>query len=369
MSRAKVEIDLKVLEENYRAIRAKVPSDVRMLCVVKADGYGHGAVPVARRLESAGANYFGVATIDEGIELRNDGISLPVLVMGGVMPWDETATLWEHQLTPVLADFEGLRRLAQDAKQRKAPINAHVKVDTGMGRLGFSLDELEGLAKALKSAECIRVEGAMSHFSCSEQRDAYGMAQISRFREAVSFLKAHAILPSLLHMANSGAVCQYPEAYFSMVRVGIMLYGSYSDSSLADKIPVRPIMKLASRVAYVKVFPAQSALSYGRTFITKRKTKVAYIAAGYADGIPRALSNKGAVLLHGQRCPIIGRVCMDWLLADVTDLPDVELGEEAVLMGAAGNDSITADEIAGHAGTIPYEILCSISRRTSRAYV
>lgn len=369
MNRAKVEIDLKVLEENYRVIRGRVPSDVQMLCVVKADGYGHGAVPVARRLESAGANYFGVATIDEGIELRNNGISQPILVMGGVMPWDETAGFWECQLTPVLADFDSLHRLAQDAKQREVPINAHVKVDTGMGRLGFSLDEMEGLAKALKSAEYIRVEGAMSHFSCSEQRDAYGMTQISRFREAVSFLKGHTILPPLQHMANSGAVCQYPEAYFSMVRLGIMLYGSYSDSSLADKIPVRPVMKLASRVAYVKLFPAQSALSYGRTFITERKTKVAYIAAGYADGIPRLLSNKGAVLLHGQRCPIIGRVCMDWLLADVTDLPDVEPGEEAVLMGVAGNDSITADEIAGHAGTIPYEILCSISRRTSRVYV
>jgi alanine racemase len=369
MSRARVEIDLKVLEENYGAIRRNVPPDVRMLCVVKADGYGHGAVPVARTLESAGANYFGVATLEEGIELRNNRISLPILIMGGLMPWDETDTLWEHRLTPVLADFESLERLAGHAKQRELPINAHVKVDTGMGRLGFSLDQLDTLAKALKGAEYVRVEGLMSHFAGSEQRDEYGMSQINRFNEAVGFLKSHAILPPLLHMANSGAVCQYPEAYFNMVRLGIMLYGSYSDARLADKIPVRPVMKLASRVAYLKVFPPQSALSYGRTFITRRKTKVAYIAAGYADGIPRALSNKGTVLLRGQRCPIIGRVCMDWLLADVTDLPDVAPGEEAVLMGVAGDDVITADEIAGHAGTIPYEILCAISRRMARTYV
>jgi alanine racemase len=369
MSRAKVEIDLKALEENYRAIRSKLPSGVQMLCVVKADGYGHGAVPAARRLESAGANYFGVATIEEGIELRTNGISLPILLMGGAMPWDEMRALWEHQLTPVLADFEGLHRLARDAKEGRVPINAHVKVDTGMGRLGFSLDELEALANALKSAEYIRVEGVMSHFAGSEQRDACGMIQISRFNEAVGFLKSHAVLPPLLHMANSGAVCQYPEAYFNMVRVGIMLYGSYSDASLADKIRVRPVMKLTSRVAYVKAFPPQSALSYGGTFITERESKVAYIAAGYADGIPRALSNKGAVLLRGRRCPIIGRVCMDWLLVDVTDLPDVAPGDEAVLMGTAGNVAITADEIAAQTGTIPYEILCAISRRMPRTYV
>jgi alanine racemase len=369
MSHARIEIDLKVLDENYRAIRRRVPPDVRMLCVVKADGYGHGAVPVARTLESAGAGYFGVATVDEGIELRDNGISLPILIMGGLMPWDETGCLWEHRLTPVLADFESLHRLARDAKQRELPVNAHVKVDTGMGRLGFALDELDALANALKGAEYVHVEGVMSHFASSEQRDEYGMSQVSRFNEAVGFLKSRGVVPPLLHMANSGAVCQYPEAYFNMVRLGIMLYGSYSDAGLADKIRVRPVMKLASRVAYVKLFPPQSALSYGRTFITRRKTKVAYIAAGYADGIPRALSNKGAVLLRGQRCPIIGRVCMDWLLADVTDLPDVAPGEEAVLMGIAGNDVITADEIAGHAGTIPYEILCAMSRRLSRHYV
>jgi len=369
MSHTKVEIDLKALEENFRAIRGVVPSAVKMLCVVKADGYGHGAVPVARRLESAGAHYLGGATVDEGVELRDNGIALPILIMGGLMPWDETATFRERQLTPVLADFGGLRRLGQDAKEREFPINVHIKIDTGMGRLGFSLDELDRLGRTLKVSDYLRVEGVMSHFACSEQRDAYGITQIGRFKDAVSVLESHAILPTLLHMANSGAVCQYPEAYFSMVRLGIMLYGSYSDTSLADKIRLRPVMKLVSRVAYVKLFPPQSALSYGRTFVTERETRVACIAAGYADGIPRALSNKGAVLIRGRRCPIVGRVCMDWLLVDITDLSDVAPGEEAVLMGVAGNDAITADEIAGDTGTIPYEILCAMSRRTRREYV
>ncbi len=369
MTRAKIEINLQALEENYRAIREKVPREVKMLCVVKADAYGHGAVPVARRLESAGADYFGVATIDEGMELRNNGISLPVLVMGGVMPWDEPGAFRQHRLTPVLADFDGLLRVAGDAAGRNVPIGVHLKVDTGMGRLGFSLGELKEVAEVLKRARNVDIEGVMSHFACSEQRDEHGFAQISRFNEAIDFLTKHAIQPSLLHMANSGAVCQYPEAYFSMVRVGIMLYGSYSDSRLTEKIRVRPVMKLASRVAYVKNFPPQSALSYCRTFITTHETKVAYIAAGYADGVPRALSNKGVVLLRKKRYPIIGRVCMDWLLVDVTDLPDLAPGEEAVLMGTGDNDAITADEIAAHAGTIPYEILCAVSRRMSREYV
>ena len=365
----RVEIDLKALEGNYRAIRGKIPPDVKMLCVVKADAYGHGAVPVARTLESAGANYFGVATIDEGVELRKNGISLPILVMGGLMPWDELKAVRQYGLTTVVADVKSLKRIVQDAGQNKLAISVHVKIDTGMGRLGFSMDEMHALASALKGARYVHVEGAMSHFACSEQRDEYGMNQISLFKEALGILKTHAVQPHLVHMANSGAVCQYPESYFTMVRVGIMLYGSYSDRTLADKIQVRPVMKLASRVAYVKFFPSQSSLSYGRTFTTSRKTKVAYIAAGYADGIPRALSNKGAVLLRGRRCPIIGRVCMDWLLVDVTDLSHVEPGDEAVLMGGSGNDAITADEIAGQAGTIPYEILCSISRRMSREYV
>jgi alanine racemase len=365
----KLKIYLNALGENYRAIRGDIPPDVKILCVVKADGYGHGAVPVARTLESAGANYLGVATVDEGVELRDNGISLPILVMGGVMPWDEERDFREHRLIPVVADFNSLERVAQAAAQRKLMISVHVKIDTGMGRLGFSMDELGTLVSALKGARYVHVEGAMSHFASSEQRDEYGLTQISRFEKAVDFLKSHAVQPQLLHMANSGAVWQYPEAHFSMVRLGIILYGSYSDPGLADRIRVRPVMKMASRVAYVKLFPPQSSLSYGRTYVTPRSTRVAYIAAGYADGIPRVLSNKGAVLLHGQRCRIIGRVCMDWVLVDVTDSPDVVPGDEAVLMGSVGDDAITADEIAGYAGTIPYEILCSVSRRMSKEYV
>ncbi len=369
MSHASVRIDLNALEGNYRAIRTSIPDGVRMLCVVKADAYGHGAVPVARRLQAIGADYLGVATIEEGVELRDHSIRTPILVMGGIMPWDETQSFWEHELTPVLADLDSLRRLATDAERRGAAIRVHVKVDTGMGRLGIGLGELEAVTAVLRTARQIQVEGLMSHFASSEQRDAYGMTQIERFTLAMDYLNRQGIVPTLPHMANSGAVCQYPEAYFGMVRVGIMLYGAYPDVGLADKIKVSPVMKLASRIAYVKTFPTGSPLSYGRTFVTDRVMSVACVALGYGDGFPRVLSNKGSVLIRGSRCAIVGRICMDWLLADVTELPEVAPGEDAIFIGESGNERITADEIAERAGTIPYEIFCNVSKRIPRSYV
>jgi len=369
VTRASVHIDLNTLEGNYRAIRGSIPDSVKMLCVVKADAYGHGAVPVARRLEAIGADYFGVATTEEGVELRDHSVRKPILVMSGVAPWDDTQTLWDYELTPVLADLDSLRRLANDAEKRGEAIKAHVKVDTGMGRLGFGLGELEAVVAALRSSRYIKVEGLMSHFASSEQRDAYGMTQVERFTQVMDYFSKQGLVPALLHMANSAAVCQYPEAYFGMVRLGIMLYGSYPDASLARKIRVKPVMKLASRIAYVKSFPPGSPLSYGRTFITDRATSVACVALGYADGFPRALSNKGSVLIRSRRCPIVGRICMDWLLADVTALPDVAAGEDAIIIGEAGNERITADEIAECAGTIPYEIFCNVSKRIPRSYV
>jgi alanine racemase len=371
MLRALAEIDLNVLADNFKTIKARVSGQTRMLCVVKADAYGHGAVPVARHLEMQGTDFFGVVTTDEGIELREHGITKPILVMGGVMPWDDVESFWEHRLTPAVADLQGLTRLVSAAANRRQQIKIHVKVDTGMGRIGVGQNDLDGLIAMVCTSDRVRVEGVMSHFSSSEVRDAYGLSQIDRFRDVVALLRKNGIEPEIAHMANGGAVCQYPESHFDMVRVGIMLYGAYPDRTLAEKISVRPVMRVVSHVAYVREFPAGSPLSYGRTFITKRTTKVACVAMGYADGVPRALSNKGSVLIKGRRCPIVGRVCMDFFLADITDMADVAdvaPGEEAILIGASGSNSISPDEVAEQVGTIPYEILCGISRRVPRAY-
>lgn len=362
-------MDLNALEENYRTIRAFLASKVRILCVVKADAYGHGAVEVARRLESNDVDYLGVATVDEGLDLRESGISVPILVMSGIFAWDDVASLFTNRLTPVVYDRATLERIEEEGLRHDEPLRVHVKVDTGMGRLGFAKDDLPFVAERIKEMKGVKLEGLMSHFSQSEKRDEYGMNQMALFMEALQSLRAADAYPEIIHMANSGAITTYPEAHFSMVRVGINLYGSYPAEELRERMPLRQVMRLASRVAVIREFPEGTALSYGRTYTTKKGTRVAYIPVGYADGYPRSLSNKGSVLIKGKRCSIIGRICMDWFLADITYLEGVEVGDEVVLLGRGDGQLITADEIAEQAGTIPYEILCGISRRIMRVYV
>ena len=367
--RARAYVDLNVIDQNYGAIKTLLPHSVKTLCVVKADAYGHGAVEIARKLESLGADYLGVATTDEGIELRNNGITVPILVMSGILMWDEIEHLYKKRLTTVVYDINTLQRLNEESLTHDETLKIHIKVDTGMGRLGFTPDELPVVIREIKEPYKIEVEGCMSHFSSSEDRDEYGFNQIATFNKALQLLKKNGINPELIHMANSGAITQYPEAYFDMIRVGIALYGSYPSKGLSRILHVKPVMKFSSRIAFIKEFPPGSSLSYGRTFVTERKSRIAYVPVGYADGYPRSLSNKGSVLINDKRCNVVGRICMDWLLVDVTDKDNITVGEEVILLGRGISDAITADEIAEHTGTIPYEILCKISKRVPRIYV
>jgi alanine racemase len=376
MVRTSAHIDLDALEENYRSIAALVSPATRLLCVVKANAYGHGALGVASKLASMGVRHFAVATIEEGRELREKGIPGLILVLSGIMPWEDVAPVVDYDLTPVVAGFDLLDRLLSFKGAR--PVGVHLKIDTGMGRLGFGAGEIETLARRIRDAgktgdgSGMRVEGMMSHFASSDKRDEYGFGQVQAFRAALASLKEKGIEPEFLHMANSAAICNFPEAHFNMVRPGIMLYGSYPDRSLRSGIALKPLMRWTSRVAFTRLFDPRSSLSYGRTFVTERETRVAYVPIGYADGFPRSLSNRGSVLIRGTRCPVIGTVCMEWILADVTRLGDagagdgVRAGEEVVIMGRDGNEIITADEIAERTGTIPYEILCGVSRRVPR---
>jgi len=362
-------IDLNVLDGNYRIIKSMIPSHVKLLCVVKSDAYGHGANMVAQRLESNEVDYLGVATIDEGIELRDSGIHAPILVMSGILPWDNVEALMDNNLTPVVYDMETLNKVKERARSFVKAVRIHIKVDTGMGRLGFSPDDINPVINFIKGEKFLYIEGIMSHFSLSEKRDEYGMNQIKTFNKVLRIFEENGIKPDLVHMANSGAITNYPEAYFDMVRVGISLYGSHPARGLSEKLPVQQVMKLASRIAHIREFQVGCSLSYGRTYTTKRKTRVAYIPLGYADGYPRVLSNRGSVLIKGERCSIVGRICMDWLLVDITDVDCVQVGEEVVLLGSSGNAFIHVDEIAEYAETIPYEILCNISPRILRVYV
>jgi len=367
--RAKACIDLNVIGQNFGAIKMLLPPGVKILCVVKADAYGHGAVEVARRLESVGADYLGVATTDEGTILRKYGITAPILVMSGMLTQAEIESFFKYRLTPVVYDFDALKAFQTASSARKETMKIHIKIDTGMGRLGFVSEELPDLIEHIDICDKIEVEGCMSHFSSSEVRDEYGFGQIARFKKALQILKKNGIKPELIHMANSGAVTQYPEAHFDMVRVGIALYGSYPSKGLSGILPVKPVMKFTSRIALIREFPSGSPLSYGRTYTTGKRSRIAYVPVGYADGYPRSLSNKGSVLVNDKRCSIVGQVCMDWLLVDITDEDDVAVGGEVILLGKGIRESITADEIAEHTGTIPYEIFCKISKRVPRVYV
>jgi alanine racemase len=359
-------VDLDAIEENYRSIGALVGPGVTLLPVIKADAYGHGAARVGLRLQSAGASYLAVASIDEATELRKSGVSCPILVLSGVMPWEDVRFFVENDVTPTVVSFESLERAA--AHRSLEPLKIHVKIDTGMGRLGFSPGDIGMLLERLGRMEYLHVEGLMSHFASSELRDDYGAEQVRAFRRVIESFRAAGVRPRFVHMANSAAICDYPEAHFTMVRPGIMLYGSYPDKSLRGMVRLKPVMRWTSSVCYVRTLPAQTSLSYGRTCVTERETRVAYVPIGYADGFPRSLSNRGAVLIKGTRCRIMGTVCMEWVIADVTAVADVGPGEEVVIMGGSGVETITADEIADQAGTIPYEILCGVSRRVPRLY-
>jgi alanine racemase len=367
--RAIAYIDLGTLEENLRVIESCVPAGTKTLCVVKANAYGHGAVEVSKRLEKAGADYLGVATIDEGVELRAKGVQLPILVMSGLFPWDEIEPVVKNELSLAVYDTRTLKRIVDACASFEKPLKVHVKIDTGMGRLGFSVSDMTLVGKLLKGARNIVCEGLMSHFASSEIRDDYGLEQVALFREAGSVLAAAGVVPDIKHMANSGAVIEYPEAHFDMVRFGISLYGSYSSRALAEKLHLKQVMKFATKIALIREFPAGKSLSYGRTYTTGKAERIAYIPVGYADGYPRSLSNRGFVLIKDTKCSIVGIVCMDWSLVDITDVDGVDVGEEVVLLGQGNTQIITANEVAECAGTIPYEILCKISKRVPRFYV
>jgi alanine racemase len=349
--RAAAYIDLRILEENFNTIRTQLPPDVKILCVVKADAYGHGMVRIAGKLQAIGANYLGVATIGEGVELRAHGISIPILVLSGLLPWEDLKPVLSNNLTLAVYDMGTLKKIEEECNLHNEAIDIHLKIDTGMGRLGFNPDRLILAIEEIKHSETLKVAGIMSHFSSSERRDEYGVGQVKIFEKTLETLRNHGISPGLVHMANSGAIANYPEAYFSMIRVGVNLYGSHAAVELKQKLPLRPVMKLTSKIALIREFPPECSLSYGRTYTTEKETNIAFVPVGYADGYPRALSNKGFVLVKDRRCPVVGRICMDWVLVDITGIDSVNLGDEVILMGSGVSDTVTADEIAELTGT------------------
>lgn len=361
-------IDLDALRWNLRQVKAKVGPTVKILSMVKANAYGHGAPAVAKALADEGGYAFGVATLEEAIELRQAGIHQPILVVTGVY-LEQLGQFIEHRLTPVAHDLEAVKLLDRAAQGRGAALNVHIKIDTGMGRLGFLPAEIDSWLPSLKGLKALKIEGVFSHFSRAESvQGDYTQKQLRIFQDVVARLRSQGVAPPLTHLANSAATITLPEAYFDMVRPGIMLYGPYPSPAMMSQIELKPVLSWKTRITQLKKVPCGTSISYGQTFVTQRESFIATLPVGYADGYQRLLSNRGEVLVKGNRAPVAGTVCMDLTMVDVTDIAGVQPGDEVVLLGRQGDQEITADDLAGWTNTISYEILTSISARVPRIY-
>ena len=363
-------VNLAAIAHNIDAARARVGANTRIMAVVKAEAYGHGAVAVSRYLEQRGAvDFLGVAIVEEGIALREAGISMPVLVLGAADAEHIRAGV-AHDLALTAFDDKTLLLAAEYAAQFKRTAAIHIKLDTGMNRIGVkSLTEFESLIDIFRHNRRLKFEGLFTHFAKSEERDGkLTHVQAKRFADFAKLARAAGFAP-LLHAANSGAVFTNAGAFgFDMVRLGISMYGYHPDLAQSGEYALRPALSWHTNVAHVKTVPAGEGVSYGHRFIAPRETVVATLPVGYGDGYKRCLSGKSEVLIRGRRVPQIGTVCMDQIMIDVTELADVKVGDAVVLLGEQGDECITADELARLADSISYEILLSVSARVPRVY-
>ena len=361
-------VDLTALVHNLTQFRKTLAPGCDVMAVVKANAYGHGAVETAKALIRQGVSRVAVVSIEEGIALRQAGINAPIVILGPLFP-EQFTDLFANQLTPVISDAGLLPKLAQAASPFDTPYPIHLKVDTGMGRLGLTQEEMATLFGSKGFPRTLHLEGLMTHLA-----DADGSAteatqeQLTKFRNVVGIVTANGFRVPLIHAANSGGAVRFAEAQFSLVRPGIMLYGYHT---LPKSVPVpdlKPVLSLHTSIAQLRTIQPGQKVSYNGTFTATQPTKIAVLPIGYADGVSRRLSNRGYVLIHGQRAPIAGLVCMDMIMVDVTKIPGAAIGDEAVLIGSQGVDRITADDIANWTGTIAYEVLCTIGPRIPRHY-
>ena len=366
------EIDLKALENNIRNIKSCIKNKAKWCAVVKSDAYGHGAVAVAQCMEKKEYVWgFATATVEEAISLREAGITRPILILGFTFPEDyEKMALLE--IRPAVFTTQMAAKMAEAAQKTGKTMKIHLKVDTGMGRIGLYDDE-RGVATACEIAAMkgLEIEGLFTHFARADETDlSPAKIQLSRYLNFRKALEDKGIHIPVSHVSNSAGIMRFPEANLDVVRAGITLYGLFpSDEVKEDPVFLSPLMELKSHVAYVKEVSEKTAISYGGTFVADKTMRVATIPVGYADGYPRSLSNKGWVLIHGHKCPILGRVCMDQFMVDVTDVPAVQVLDEVTLLGCDGEEKITAEMLGNLSGRFNYELVCDISKRVPRVYV
>ncbi|MCG6917173.1 MAG: alanine racemase [Deltaproteobacteria bacterium] len=364
-----IEIDLAALRYNFSKVRELVGPSTAVLGVVKSDAYGHGMLPVARELENLDVDYLGVSNCREAVILRQGGLKTPILLLLGIEE-DELAQVIQHNLTPTIYRSDVAMAVSAAALAAKTKISVHLKIDTGMGRLGVPFAEAPGFLELIKSLEGIRVEGLLSHFASADEHDkSFSKAQLERFRRILTQAQTLGLNPRYAHIANSAGVIDLPDSYLQLVRPGLMLYGAPPSQELHHPIPLKPVMSLKTRVLQLKEVPAGSAIGYGCTYTTSRPSRIATLPVGYDDGYDRLLSNKGEVLVRNRRAPVVGRISMCLTTVDVTDIPEVQPDDEVVLLGKQGEEQITADDIAAKISTINYEIFCNLGGYRQKVFL
>ncbi len=367
--RVEARIDLDAIRKNITTVQALNPPDRKTLLVIKADAYGHGSAVLAEKLDDL-ADYFGVAEIDEAVELRKSGVTKPILILGYT---DETEypDLLEYDITQAVYDVEKCRTLSRFAEKAGKKARVHIKVDSGMHRIGFLTDE-DGIRQAeeLFSMPGLSVEGIFTHSAKADEYDkTSAMRQYELFSGFVDALEKKGHDLGIRHIDNSAGAMELHSKGFDMMRLGIVIYGLYPSEEVDKSVRITPAMQLVSHITHVKTLPAGSGISYGHTFITNRETRVATVSAGYADGYPRAQSGTGRVLIRGEYAPILGRVCMDQFMVDVTHIPEAKVGDEVILFGSDGDQRISVEEVAAPANSFNYELVCNIARRVPRVYI
>lgn len=364
------EINLSNLDYNIKQIRQKV-GDKEIIGVVKADGYGHGSVAVSKVLLENGVRTLAIATLQEAITLREAGITCPIIMLG-ITPEMYADTLLKYEITPVTSSYENAAAISEAAKAAGKIIEVFVAVDTGMGRIGFLPDDeaVEEFKKICKLTN-LKIKGLFSHFATADEKDkTYAEQQLAHYNNIYDKLKKADLDIPVRTFANSAAIMEIPAAHFDMVRPGIVLYGCYPSSEVdRDQLSIKPVMSVKANIVHLKRVQPGFSVSYGRKFTTHRESLIATLTLGYADGYPRYLSGKGRVIVNGVYAPVVGNICMDQCMIDVTDVPDVKLGDEVVLMGRQGELEILADEIGEKTGTINYEIVCAFGQRLPKIYI
>ncbi|MDO8536110.1 MAG: alanine racemase [Candidatus Omnitrophota bacterium] len=364
------EVDMKALEHNYTQVKRLAGKDVQMMAVVKANAYGHGTVEVSKVLEKMGVNYLGVATTDEAVRLRDHGIKTPILVLGSVLP-EEVKVAKDRDITLTICNYDILKeikRLAKAEEDQGTRVKVHIKVDTGMGRIGVWHEDALDFVKEVSSEKSVALEGIYTHFSSAGRDEFFTGYQMESFERLLASIEKIWVKIPLRHAANSIATVDYKRAHLNLARPGLIIYGMYPKHTFPKLIKLKPVLSLKTRVVFLKEIPPGRSISYGRTFIAQRHTRIATLPIGYADGYHRGLSNKAEVLIRGKYAPVVGKITMDQTMIDVGHIRGVKIGDEVVLIGKQGRHEIRIEKLARLAGTIAYDFVCAISNRVPRIY-